>query len=408
MSERKHTRGIIEITVITLLFGIILSETAMAGRGYTPPAKKVDTLAAARPVVPIDTMATDSITRPILAATDGDVNAKVGHSDLVPVPQTDKAKDAESSNKPILPGMTVSGFMEVAGAYNNSGQDHSDFSVREAELDMASQPTKKVSLATCLVLNTASQQAQLYSATVGINLYKAEGGFLSTVGVTAGKFDVRYGINYLRNAANTRKLSTTPLAVVLTHGAWVDMGVQFDMAGRYGNFAAYVVNGFTPSADVTQRIEQLATDLGKEIDVTPSSAVGTRLGIVLFPNFELGGSCAVGFNKSNQDEMLMTGADLSFTWSKFDVRSEYIFHSIDRSVLKENNSGFYVQPTCTIGRVFLTARYDLFKAETQNQLTRTSIGCGYTVTEGVELRLETVLAKSNFENGTIMQVVAGF
>jgi hypothetical protein len=100
--------------------------------------------------------------------------------------------------------------------------------------------------------------------------------------------------------------------------------------------------------------------------------------------------------------------DLNFTWSKFDIRSEYLFHSINRSILREDNNGFYVQPTFTLGRAFLTARYDLFKAESQDQLTRTSIGCGYTVTDGVELRLETIVADNSRQNGTIMQVVAGF
>jgi hypothetical protein len=396
------------ITVTLLLFGLISFGTIQAGDGSSQPVREWTKPNYKRITAPADTNSVDSAATPVRADLGEDMKSSTKPQNVPTASQPETPLKSESGPQSILAGTTVSGFVEVAGAFYNAGQDHSDFSMREAELDLASQPSKKVNMAACMALNTTTQQAQLYSATVGINLFKKEQGFLSTAGVTVGKFDVRCGINYLRNAANTRKLSTTPLAVVLTHGAWVDMGVQFDMAGRYGNFAAYVVNGFTPSADVMQRVVDLATELGTEIDVTPSSAVGTRLGITPIPNLEVGGSFAVGFNKSDQDEMLMAGADISFAWSKFDIRSEYLLHSINRSILKEDNSGFYVQPTFTLGRMFLTARYDLFKGESQDQLTRTSIGCGYTVTDGVELRLETVVADNSRQNGTIMQVVAGF
>jgi hypothetical protein len=76
--------------------------------------------------------------------------------------------------------------------------------------------------------------------------------------------------------------------------------------------------------------------------------------------------------------------------------------------LRQDNRGFYIQPTYTFGRTFATMRYDSFRAEGHDRASRFTIGGGYTIAAGVELRLESVFADDTGSNETIMQVFAGF
>jgi hypothetical protein len=249
---------------------------------------------------------------------------------------------------------------------------------------------------------------ELTWATAAFSLMSADRGLITNATLTTGLFNPAFGIDCRRNNAQCRKLASAPLVVQLTHQGWSDVGIQFGLEGPHASFDVYAVNGFEPSEEVMQDVIDLTTSLGDTVDVSPSNAFGTRLGLKPIPNLEVGGSFAVGLNKSDQDEMVMAGADLNFTWSGFEIGSEYIFHSINRSVLKQDNGGYYVQPTYTFGRTFVTARYDSFKAEGYDRAKRFTIGGGYQLADGVEMRLETVFAGHGQDNETIAQVFVGF
>jgi hypothetical protein len=414
MKTGARIQEISAMVVALLLAGVVPMESALADRGYVSPTSSVKSRVEAKPIT-ADSAAQSS--RPVIDDSTGagalamvGTNPAVGAEPVAPPNATSSATHESGSDDQglRLSGISVSGFLDVVGGYRNSQQDHTNLSILEAEVDFAAAPSDKIELATSITLQPETGAMELTWATAAFSLMSAEHGVITGATLTTGLFNPAFGVDCRRNNAQCRKLVSAPTVVQLTHQGWADVGVQFDLEGPYANFAAYAVNGFEPSADVMQDVIDLTTGLGDTLDVSPSNALGTRLGLKPISNLELGGSFAVGFNKSDQDEMLMAGADLNFTWSGFDVQSEYIFHSINRSILRQDNQGFYVQPTYTFGRAFATMRYDSFRAEGHDRASRFTIGGGYAVATGVELRLETVFADDTRNNETIMQVFAGF
>ena len=402
------------MVVALLLAGVVPMESALADRGYVSPTSSVKSRVEAKPIT-VDSAAHSS--RPVVDDSTGAGALAVAEANPAvsaePVSSQEQSSSAthelrSDDNGLKVSEISVSGFLDVVGGYRNSQQDHTNVSILEAEVDLEATPSDKIALATSVTLQPETRSMELTWATAAFNFMTAPKGMITQGTLTTGLFNPVFGVDCRRNNAQCRKLSSAPLVVQLTHQGWADVGVQFELDGPFGNFAAYAVNGFEPSAEVMQDAIDLTTGLGDTLDVSPSNAVGTRLGLKPIPNLELGGSFAIGFNKSDRDEMLIAGADLNFTWSGFDVQSEYIFHSINRTILRQDNKGFYIQPTYTFGRTFATMRYDSFRAEGHDRASRLTIGGGYTLTAGVELRLESVFADDSWNNETIMQVFAGF
>ncbi|MBI5265957.1 MAG: hypothetical protein HY851_01880 [candidate division Zixibacteria bacterium] len=307
-----------------------------------------------------------------------------------------------------FPNISVSGFMDIAGSYRSSAGDRSNLFLYEAEVDMVIAQSDRVTLSASAAYLPSDDKVNVCLATVGLQVLKSDRGFLTDATVTAGLFNPRFGIDYQCNASSTRKLATAPLAVQFTHQNWLDAGAEAFFSGPRANLAVFAVNGFTPSDSVMQDAISLVTGLGDTIDPTPTNAFGGRLGLTPVEGLELGGSMAAGYNQSDEIEMVMYGGDIHFTRSIFDLRGEYILHSINRSILRQDNKGYYVQPMLTIGRVFATCRYDAFKVEGHGEATQTSVGGGYMLASGLELRLESIFADNSDNNQTIMQLFASF
>jgi hypothetical protein len=397
-----------------LLVGAVPLETALANRGYVSPAGSHKNRIEEKPSMPDSTakssrpMVDDSTRAGALAVVEANptVNAEPVASKELSVSATHEPSSDDNGLK--VSEISVSGFLDVVGGYRNSQQDHSNLSILEAEVDLGATPSDKIELATSVTLQPETRSMELTWATAAFKLFTAPQGVITRASMTTGLFNPAFGVECRRNNALCRKLSSAPLVVQLTHQSWTDVGVQFELEGSHVIVDAYVVNGFEPSADVMQDVINLTTGLGDTLDVSPSNAMGTRLGLRPIPNLELGGSFAVGFNKSDREEMLLAGADLNFTWAGFEIQSEYIFHSINRAILRQDNRGIYIQPTYNFGRAFATMRYDTFRAEGHDRASRLTLGGGYTIAAGVELRLESVFADDTRSNETIMQVFAGF
>ena len=122
-----------------------------------------------------------------------------------------------------------------------------------------------------------------------------------------------------------------------------------------------------------------------------------------------GGSFAIGFNESGKDEITLLGADLQYSFFHFELKGEYIYHSSNRSISKENNQGYYFQAIYgLLERAFLVSRYGSFKPYEVDWVGQLSLGAGYAIVEGVEVRFETVLNEDTNNNTNILQLVAGF
>ena len=148
---------------------------------------------------------------------------------------------------------------------------------------------------------------------------------------------------------------------------------------------------------------------GVEIDTSPAWAFGTRFGVAPIGVFEIGSSFAMGMNASDEDEMVLWGTDVQSSFFNFELKGEYIFHSYNRSLEQTNDRGYYFQATYNIvDRAFVTSRYGSFKPDGNDWIGQFSLGGGYSIFEGVQLRLETLIAENSEDNQNYLQLVAGF
>jgi len=307
--------------------------------------------------------------------------------------------------------LEITGFFDVTGSYQNSAEDKTAFGLGQAELDLEHQLANNVLASVGIAYNNETSNFELAMATVEINLINNNRSFINSASISAGQFYVPFGIDYNVRASIDRKLITSPLAVGLTHAGWNDLGVQFNVESEYGNLVIYGVNGFESSYEVSDQAHSLSLGLaiGEEINTTPANAFGGRLALTPIENLEIGGSAAMGLNKSDKNEMIITGGDLQYSISDFDFKGEYIQHSLNRSIEEEKNQGYYFQSTFNLNQVFLVGRYGAFKPDGETIWTdRTSIGAGYIITDGVELRFESTIYKNSNNNTNILQLAAGF
>jgi hypothetical protein len=250
---------------------------------------------------------------------------------------------------------------------------------------------------------------ELGCAILNLNMYEGEQ-FVSSVGISAGQFDVPFGVDLGYYPSPDRKLVTGPMAVAYTHDGWNDLGFTFNMETTAGNLVVFGVNGFESSAEVLDEVASLAAgeDVFEEIDTSPSNAIGARLGITPMADLEVGVSFANGWNMSNRPEMSLLGADLQYSVFNFDFKGEYISHTVNRSIAKETNNGYYFQSTYNFSRAFLVARYGSFQADGEDWINQGTFGAGYVIVDGVEARFETLFNSHSDENVNTLQMVASF
>lgn len=307
-------------------------------------------------------------------------------------------------------GLEISGFVDVSGNFQKSLEDESDFAIGQAEVDLEGEISPRTAVALAVAYNSEEAKFELGAAEICINLFSAEQGMVNNIDITSGQFDVPFGIDYHYYPSIDRKLITAPEVVELTHGAWNDVGFRLDVNGQYGNFVLYGVNGFESSFEVITAAQslELGVAVGEEVDTSPAYACGGRLGLTPVPNLEIGTSMAIGFNKSDKDEMTLSGADFQYTFRGFELKGEYIVHSLNRSIEESKNKGYYCQGLYSFERFFITSRYDSFKPDGAEWYRSVSIGAGYTIAEQVEMRVQTVFSDESDDNSSIVQLVAGF
>jgi hypothetical protein len=308
-------------------------------------------------------------------------------------------------------GLQISGFFDVVGRHQSSADDKTEFGLGQAEVDLESELPDRAAVAVAIAYNADEALFELGAAELGINVYGSEESLVTSLDVTGGQFDVPFGIDYHVYRSIERKLVTAPLVVDLTHGGWNDAGLRLNLESAYGNLVCYWVNGFESSVEVLDEVQTLATgeDVYEEVDTSPANAIGTRLGITPLGWMGFGGSFAAGWNASGKSEMSLVGLDLQLNMFNLELKGEFIAHSLNRTIAEENNRGYYVQGLYhVLDRAFVVGRYGSFKPDQQNWHGQGSIGFGYALTDGVELRWESLISETSEDNQNIVQLVAGF
>ncbi len=325
---------------------------------------------------------------------------------------------AEHDEDEVAPGLDISGFFDVVNSYDQSPQDNTNFGLGQAEVDLAHELANNVAVEIAIAYNADDALFELGAALIDIHISGSDNNksshinsnLINHTSLIVGQFDVPFGVDFLSYPSIDRKLVTTSRVVDLTHGGWNDFGVQFMIDSRYGNFVTFLVNGFESSTEVIDDVASLATgvDVYEEINTTPSNAFGFRAGFKQLSNLEIGTSVATGLNKSDKSEMVLWGADLQYDLGYLLFKGEYITHSLNRSVAKEENSGFYFQSIGYINKFFVTGRYGSFKPDGLESIGQFSLGGGYEIIDGVEVRMETLINENSDLNQTMLQMVTEF
>ncbi|MDH3891197.1 MAG: hypothetical protein OEV49_08945 [candidate division Zixibacteria bacterium] len=306
-------------------------------------------------------------------------------------------------------GLEISGFFDVVNTVQTSAEDKNQFGLGQAEIGLASPLSDRAVAELAVAYNAHDGLFELGVAVLDINMYEGEQ-FVSSVNIVAGQFDVPFGIDLNYYPSPDRKLVSGPMAVAMTHDGWNDLGFIFNVEAAAGNLVVYAVNGFESSAEVLDEVATLAAgeDVFEEIDTSPANAVGTRIGITPVEGLEIGGSFANGWNLSGRPEMSLMGADVQYSVASLDFKGEYISHTVNRSIAKETNSGWYLQSTYNFPRAFLTGRYGSFQPDEGDAVGQYTFGAGYAVVDAVELRFETIVHDHSDENRNTLQMVASF
>jgi len=287
----------------------------------------------------------------------------------------------------------VSGFVDVQYI---GGEDRFDFG--QVEIDLASSIAKEVDWEIAIVLEEGAFTTG--AMTVDFHMLGRDGSpfrqaeKIDRFGIIVGQLDVPFGIDWHVYSAAERRLVSGPLVVDNTHGGWNDIGLQgYLEAGRL-NTAIYAVNGFE-------------CELGDE-EMEMGLSLGGRVGFSPTEQLELGGSYAAIMDLDYQLDMGLIGADVQLEYQPLAFKGEFIAHTLGLAGASDfTHTGFYAQTLCDLDAYFLFGRYGRFTPDAGEDLTRVSVGGGWKIKEGCELRFEQQI-NSEEKNLSLAQLLVIF
>ena len=285
-----------------------------------------------------------------------------------------------------------------------------DFQMGQVEVDIEANIAEKTVIGAAIAYDNETETFGLGAFTVDFHLFDSEGSHFNPVsgidhsGVIVGQFDVPFGIDWHVYPSIDRKLVSAPIIIENTHDGWNDYGLQFYAENNRFNAIAYGANGFSYETGETDAF-------GEPVMAEISVASGGRLGISLNQYMEIGGSYAGFFNNSSKIDMSLAGADVQFNYENLSLKGEYIAFStaLDSDVSNKSN-GFYGQGLYKINDIFLVGRYGVFSVDEDavDDINRISIGAGWAVLDGGEVRVEHQINSEVGDDLTFLQLVVGF
>ena len=293
---------------------------------------------------------------------------------------------------PSLP-LEITGF----GDFLYVGSEE-QFETGQVEVDLETTLDDRIGLSAAIAFG--GESFELGAFTIDFHLFGSEGDHFRPAtavahsGLIIGQFDVPFGLDWLVYPSIDRKLVSGPVVVENSHDFWNDYGVQGYLETEYVNAVAYAVNGFGYE--------------GGEEEIEMKIAGGGRVGIKPHALLEIGGSYAGFFDEGNELDMSLIGVDGQFSIGNFSAKGEYVLHRLGQAgENKIEQTGFYGQGMYEFGRYFLVSRYGQYRPDGEEDLTRLSVGGGWVVQEGCEVRVEQQI-NSEEENVTLLQLVVGF
>ncbi len=322
--------------------------------------------------------------------------------------------------------LEITGFGDLYSAFRQGDGENNDFEIGQVEIDFETNVDEKIIIGAAVAYDPGSETFGLGAFTVDFHLFDSESGHFRPVsgidhsGIIVGQFDVPFGIDWHVYPSIDRMLVSAPLVVETTHDGWNDYGVQGYAEGQWYNAVVFGSNGFGYQA----AYDSVGTFLGyNEWGYDPEDATldiqdwdmkfsfGGRVGITPNEAIEVGGSYGGFMNQDDKMDMALMGVDLQLNHENFSLKGEYIVQQLGiagDTIL--TNSGYYAQGTYDTGKYFFVARYGMFNPDLEgaDELTRLSLGAGWRVLDGCELRFEYQDNSAENADVSYIQMVVGF
>lgn len=287
----------------------------------------------------------------------------------------------------------ISGFGDIQYI---GGEDR--FAFGQVEVDLETFLDERIHLEAAIALEEENFTTGTFI--VDFHLFGSEGSHFRQAagidhsGIIVGQFDVPFGVDWLVYPSVDRKLISEPVAVANTHDFWNDFGVQGYLENGHYNVVTYAVNGFGYTAG--------------DAEVDMNLALGGRVGFSLFPQLEVGASCAGFFDRDYELDMALIGAHLQFSHGRFSAKGEFLIHPQELAGNGDvTHTGFYAQGLRDFGDFYLVSRYGQFRPDQEKNHTRLSAGGGWIIEDGCELPLEQQI-NSDGKDLTLLQLAVGF
>jgi len=304
----------------------------------------------------------------------------------------------------------VSGFFDVVADYNRDTRDGVGVGLGQLEVALERDLSDEVSVAVAIAYNDEDESFDLGSAEIGVDLYRNPDGFISSLGLVVGRFDVPFGIDCKCYGSMDRKLVTAPIVVERTHNFWSEEGFAVRVRFGAGSLVVFGVDGFGTDAYTSEEGDSIPaadSDTSETIAIS-AVAFGGRLGIDVGTGLELGTSFASGRSDSYDDDMQRFGFDLQYSLRSFALKGEYLYDSHTRPRGRSISRGFYAHALYGIQRAFFAGRIGAVKTGAGESVEQLSAGAGYSIMEEVELRFELLHSSERESIRAIFQIVAGF
>lgn len=311
------------------------------------------------------------------------------------------------------PRLEISGFFDGVAEFNPADNSQASAALNQVEIDIARGLGRRGEVFLAVVFD---ESFGVGAATVSYHLIArnaAEGRptpALESWTMTAGQFDVPFGLDCGRYASIDRPTITPPVVCAATHNGWNDVGLQSGVGGRYGGLDVYAVRGLETTIwnDADEIPPDVAADDERWLTIKPNFSGGARLRFVPVPGLECGGSAARGYHSDSRTAFTLTGLHARSEWGALALQAEAIRGRYAEAHAPFTVRGWYLEGLYDLGRCYTTARFDNLKDSDVTTGRSYSVGAGVRIVENLQCRMEYVLAAESTNNRLLFQIAAAF
>jgi hypothetical protein len=397
--------------IIVLTCGILLLAAQLSAAETTDLQKKLDSLQTR--LTRLETALTASTTLRTVARTDT-FELLAGRGGAVYLPPREQT-EVVPLPVPIVDHVMeeklveVSGFFEGLGHFQPQNGRQNTIALNQAEVDLGRELNSRTRADFSLYYDGDFSIAW---ATVSYALRHAddETAFLSDMTVSAGQFDIPFGLDYQVYAPLDRKLVTMPHSVEASYGWWNDTGLQLHLGGARGALDVYAVKGL--ESTIWNSDEEITSDVTPDdarwLTTQPGFTSGMRLDLIPIGRINCGVSLARGWSAEQRLALSLAGVHLQHSTDHFLLKAEGILSGRAEDVRREWTRGSYLEINERVGRVFWAQRGDYREGPERAVERGCSAGMGLVITDGCECRGEYRWEKPTNTTGFFLQLAAAF